>query len=543
MDFLWWHRGVIYQIYPRSFMDSNGDGIGDLAGIISRLDYVAHVLGVDAIWLSPIYPSPMADFGYDISNYTNIDPIFGSLQTFDELLDQAHQRGLKVLIDFVPNHTSDQHPWFIESRSSRTSPKRDWYIWADAKPDGSAPNNWLSVFGGSAWEWDEQTGQYYLHSFLKAQPDLNWRNPEVQAAMFDVIRFWLERGVDGFRVDVAHYLMKDPGFRDNPPNPDVSVVAYKSLGNYDSQLHLYDFGHPDIHNLYRQFRALLDSYSQTAPRFSVGEVHVFKWDDWAKFYGEKLDELHMPFNFALVGAAWKADKVRAIVDAIEAALPPGAWPNYVYGNHDEHRMVSRVGAAQARIALMLILTLRGTPTMYYGDEIAMHDVQILPHQVRDPWEFNVPGMGLGRDPERTPMQWDNTPNAGFCAPGCNPWLPIAADYQQINVQTELNDPTSMLSLARWLLALRRQSAALQVGTYTPVDDVPADCFVYVRQAGTERQLIALNFSSQKQVLTLPKTIRADKIHLHISTLMDRDDPIDLTAFTLRPDEGCVIELT
>src|SRR5258708_26745486 len=361
---LWWKRGVVYQIYPRSYKDSNADGIGDLAGIIEKLDYVSDVLGVDAIWLSPIYPSPMADFGYDVSNYTDIDPIFGDLATFDKLVEQAHKRNVKIIIDYVPNHTSDQHPWFVEARSSRTKPRGDWYVWADGKP-GAPPNNWLSIFGGGAWQFDENTGQHYLHSFLKEQPDLNWRNPDVKAAMLDALRFWLERGVDGFRLDVAHFIMKDPAMRDLPPNPNLEPGFTSAKGEYDSLLHIYDVGHEDVHGVFREIRQLLDSYSANQPRFAVGEIHVFDWKKWASYYGEKLDELHMPFNFALIRAPWKPAVAREVIDAVDAAVPEEWWPNYVLGNHDEHRVSSRIGAAQARACIMLLLTLRATPTLYY----------------------------------------------------------------------------------------------------------------------------------------------------------------------------------
>ncbi len=412
----WWQHGIIYQIYPRSFKDSNGDGIGDLRGIIWQLAYLDW-LGVDAVWISPFYPSPMVDFGYDISNYTDVDPIFGDMTTFDELVRQAHQRNLKVIIDFVINHTSDQHPWFIESRSSRSALRRNWYIWADPKKDGSPPNNWISVFGGSAWEWDATSGQYYLHSYEKRQPDLNWRNPEVKEAMFDVVRFWLEHGVDGLRIDAAHRIMKHPQLPDNPPNTSKTPAMHKPMGDYDTLLHLYDKGHPDIHDVYRELRSLLDSYSSEQARVIIGEMHIPDWKEWASYYGANLDEMHMPFNFGLLSVAWNAQTIRQSVDLLEANLPPGAWPNYVLGNHDEPRIASRVGPAQARIAMMLLLTLRGTPTLYYGDEIGMHDGHIPPEHVYDPVEKNMPGLGLGRDPERTPMQWDSSQNAGFCIPG------------------------------------------------------------------------------------------------------------------------------
>src|SRR5450432_1925937 len=487
VETLWWKSGVIYQIYPRSFKDSDGDGIGDLVGIIDELDYLSDILGVDALWLSPIFPSPMADFGYDISNYVDIDSIFGDLNTFDKLVEQAHKRALKIIVDYVPNHTSDEHPWFIESRMSRTNSKRDWYVWADSKPDGTPPNNWLSVFGSSAWQWNADTGQYYLHSFLKEQPDLNWRNPEVKAAMLDTLRFWLERGVDGFRIDAAHFIMKDPAMRDLPPNLAKEISAR----DYDTLLHTYDFAHEDVHAVYQDIRQVLESYSAEQPRFSVGEIDLRNWQQWASYYGAKLDELHMPFNFALISARWQPSVVREIIDAIEASVPSEGWPNYVLGNHDQSRIASRVGPAQARVAMMMLLTLRGTPTMYYGDEIGMHNVNIPAEQIQDPFGKSVPR--LGRDPERTPMQWDSSPNAGFASAHSNPWLPLADDYQQINVEGQRDDPSSMLSLTRKLLALRKRIRALNAGGYLSIDGMPDSCLAYVRQLGKKRYLIALNF--------------------------------------------------
>lgn len=534
----WWQQGVIYQIYPRSFKDNSGDGIGDLPGIIAKIDYLTW-LGVDAIWLSPIYPSPMVDFGYDVSDFTGIDPIFGDLATFDTLVAQAHHSGLKVIMDYVPNHTSDQHPWFLASRSSRQNPKRDWYVWVEPKPDGSPPNNWLGSWGGSAWEWDATTQQYYLHSYHKAMPDLNWRNPAVKDAMFDVVRFWFDRGVDGLRIDSAQRIMKDPHLRDNPPNPTPEVTAYKLLGDYDSQLHLYNKGHADNHAVYRELRQLLDSYSLQSPRAAFGEMHIFDWQEWASYYGQQLDELHMPLNFGLVYVPWKASAVRQHVDAIEAALRPGAWPNYVLDNHDEPRITSRIGAEQARVALMMLLTLRGTPTLYNGDEIGMHNVEIPPQFVHDPWEKSLPGMGLGRDPERSPMQWDSSPNAGFCPPTVKPWLPIADDYQQVNVAAQREDRHSMLALTRALLQLRRTTPALSLGSYTPIAEVPEECFVYVRQSGEQRRLIALNFSGSEQQIYLPAM---DSGFVRISTHLDREESVGLASLRLRSNEGCVIEL-
>jgi alpha-glucosidase len=536
--FPWWQHGIIYQIYPRSFKDSNGDGIGDLQGIMSRLDYLTW-LGVDALWLSPFYPSPMADFGYDITDYCNVDPIFGDLETFAALVEQAHQRELKIIVDFVPNHTSDEHPWFLGSRSSLQDPQRDWYIWADPRPDGSPPSNWLSVMGGSAWEWDASTSQYYLHTFLTKQPDLNWRNPALKAAMVAIIRFWLDRGVDGFRVDAAHYILKDPHLRDNPPNLSQQRALHKPMGDYDSQLHLYDNGHADVHTVYRELRHLLDRYSATRACMLMGEVHIFDRQVWASYYGADLDELHMPFNFGLVSAAWNAQAIRQSVDALEAHLPPGAWPNNVLGNHDEPRIINRVGPALARIAMLLLLTLRGTPTLYYGDEIGMHDGDIPPERVSDPMEKNKPGLGLGRDPGRTPMQWDRSINAGFCPAGTEPWLPLPTDFQQINVEIERDDPHSLLTLTRLLIELRRSTPALATGSYRPIEGVPAGCFVFLRQSSGQCYLIALNFSGQEQILKLPEMSNG---RIVLSTYLDRQEPIDLAFLRLRSYEGNVIRV-
>ena len=534
----WWQHGIIYQIYPRSFKDSNGDGIGDLHGIISQLDYLTW-LGVDALWLSPIYPSPMADFGYDITDYCNVDPVFGDLDTCDALIEQAHRRNLKVMLDFVPNHTSDEHPWFLMSRSSRHNPRRDWYIWADPRPDGTPPNNWLSVMGGPAWEWDGSTGQYYLHTFLKKQPDLNWRNPAVKAAMFDVIRFWLDRGIDGFRVDAAHYILKDPDLRDNPLNTSTQRVLHKPMGDYDSQLHLYDNGHSDVHIIYRELRHILDSYNATQPRLLLGEVHIFDRQAWASYYGADLDEFHMPFNFDLLTATWNARTIRRSVETLETHVPPGAWPNHVFGNHDEPRIINRVGPALARLTMLLLLTLRGTPTLYYGDEIGMHNGDIAPEHVHDPMEKNKPGIGLGRDPERTPMQWNSSPNAGFCLPGVAPWLPVPADYPQINVAVEQDDPRSLLTLTRRLIELRRSQPALSIGNYCAIDDVPDGCFVYLRQSGSNHFLVALNFSDQEQIVKLPEMSQS---HILLSTCMDREEPVELTSLRLRCEEGCILKV-
>jgi alpha-glucosidase len=527
-NFKWWERGIIYQIYPRSFMDSNGDGIGDLAGIRSRLDYLQW-LGVDAIWISPIYPSPMADFGYDISNYTDIDPIFGTLDDFDALLADAHRRDLKVLLDYVPNHTSDQHPWFLDARSSRNSAKRDWYIWRDPKPDNGPPNNWLSNFGGGAWAWEPATRQYYYHAFLKEQPDLNWRNPEVQDAMLKVLRFWLDRGVDGFRVDVMHHLVKDSEFRDNPPNPDWRP----GMSPYRELLTTYTADLPEVQEIVANFRSVIEEYDD---RMLVGEIYL-PVERLMAYYGATGKGAHLPFNFQLLRLPWNARDIAAAVERYEALLPAYAWPNWVLGNHDRSRIATRVGPAQARVAAMLLLTLRGTPTMYYGDEIGMQDVPIPVDQVEDPFEKNVPGLGLGRDPERTPMQWSGDEHAGFTKG--DPWLPIANDYQTLNVARERDHPNSLLTLYHRLIELRRAEPALSVGEFAPL---PAgdDLMAYVRKLNERRLLIVLNFSGRAQSFNLSEL--QCRGSLLLTTHLDHDREELLDRLELRPDEGLIIEL-
>jgi alpha-glucosidase len=521
----WWQTGIIYQIYPRSFMDGNADGVGDLRGVISRLDYLQW-LGVDCIWLSPIYPSPMADFGYDVSDYCNIHPLFGNLADFDELLGEAHRRGMKLILDFVPNHTSDEHPWFTQSRSSRDNAKRDWYIWHDPAPGGGPPNNWLSNFGGPAWTFDQTTGQYYFHAFLAKQPDVNWRNPQLRAAMHDVLRFWMRRGVDGFRVDVIYHIVKDDQFRDNPRNPD-----YKAGTNPTHEfLATYTADRPEVHDIIAGMRRVLDEFPQ---RMMVGEVYL-PIERLVTYYGDSGNGVHMPFNFQLVTLPWKAKTIANAIDGYEAALPGYGWPNWVLGNHDNPRLASRAGRDQARVAAMLLLTLRGTPTLYYGDEIGMTDVPILPHQVQDPFEKQVPGMGLGRDPERTPMQWDGGPNAGFSS--AKPWLPVASDAGRFNVAAEREDPRSLLTLYRRLIQLRRAEPALHQGRYHTVtgDD---HVIAYQRSEGSKEFLMVLNLSPVPQTLSvaLPANLK-----LVLSTHLDRQEGPVALPLTLRPDEGLIL---
>jgi alpha-glucosidase len=525
----WWARGIIYQVYPRSFMDSNGDGIGDLEGIAARLDYLSW-LGVDALWLSPIYPSPMADFGYDVADYTGIHPIFGSLADFDRLLAEAHRRGLKLILDFVPNHSSDQHPWFLESRSSRDNPRRDWYVWRDPAPDGGPPTNWLSVFGGSGWEWDRATGQYYYHAFLTEQPDLDWRNPEVVAAMHDAMRFWLGRGVDGFRVDVIWHLIKDDQFRDDPPNPGYA----EGMSPYKRLLPVYTADRPEIHGVVAGLRSVVDEYDE---RVLIGEIYL-PIERLVTYYGADLRGAHLPFNFQLILAAWDAAEIGRLIEEYEAALPQGGWPNWVLGNHDNHRIASRIGVAQARVAAMLLLTLRGTPTLYYGDEIGMCDVPIPPERIHDPLEKRIPGIGLGRDPERTPMQWSAAPQAGFST--AEPWLPLAEDFALVNVAAQRDDPTSMLSLYRALIDLRRTESALAVGDYGAIA-CREPVLAYRRARGDRRLLIALNLAAEPARLPLPP--EHGGYQLVLSTNLDGGSPLQDGVLELRGDEGVILRAT
>ena len=523
----WWEPGVVYQVYPRSFQDSNGDGIGDLAGIAERLEHLEW-LGVDAIWISPIFRSPMADFGYDVADYRDIDPVFGTLADFDRLVEAAHARGIRVVLDFVPNHSSDQHSWFLESRSSRADPRRDWYLWADPAPGGGPPSNWLSVFGGPAWEWDEPTGQFYYHAFTKEQPDLNWRNPDVRAEMYDVLRFWLDRGVDGFRVDVMWHLIKDDRLRDNPPDPDWTPDR---PGSSFRLLATYTTDRPETMDIVADMRAVLDEFGD---RVLIGEIYL-PYERLVAYYGTHPDRpgAHLPFNFRLLLVPWQAEEIMAAITAYEAVLPAHGWPNWVLGNHDQPRLASRVGRAQARVAAMLLLTLRGTPTLYYGDELGMEDVAIPPNLEQDPARFDGPNGG--RDPERTPMRWDGSPGAGFTAG--TPWLPVGGELERINVAAQRDDPASSLRLYRALLALRRSEAALSIGAWSPLT-AEGDLLAYERSHADRRLEVALNLAHRPLAADLPTAGR-----ILLSTHLDRDGEAVAGRVELRPDEGVIVDVT
>ncbi len=528
-DYLWWRDGVIYQIYPRSFADANGDGIGDLRGIISHLDYL-RALVIDAVWLSPIYRSPMKDFGYDVSDYRDVDPVFGTLADFDDLLREAHARGIRIVMDMVMNHTSDEHPWFVESRSSRDNPKRDWYIWRDPRPGNKPPNNWASAFGGSAWEFDAKTGQYYLHLFLPGQPDLNWRNPEGKQAMFDACRFWLDRGVDGFRLDVAHMLVKHPNLPDNPPKFGVR--------GWDRQHHFYHEHLPETHAIWKEFRKLLDEYPE---RMAVGEVSP---DGAAGYYGSGNDELHLAFNFGLLRLPWNARAFQRVIADYEARLPAGAWPCWVLSNHDSVRHISRwgsgaLGDARGRVAATLLLTLRGAPFLYYGEEIGMRQGRIPRAEIVDPpgkhyWPFD-----RGRDGCRTPMQWDAGLNAGFG--GGKPWLRLSGNVDRINVQREEADPGSLLNHYHRLIALRRATPALRRGSYRAIIDRPADVMAYAREHKGQRALVCLNFASRPARIDL-RTAEDGEWKVLLSTVTRKGEGMKVSGeVALNANEALVLE--
>jgi alpha-glucosidase len=525
----WWQHEVIYQIYPRSFQDSNGDGIGDLPGIISRLDYLTE-LGIKTIWLSPIYPSPMADFGYDISNYVDVHPMFGTLADFDALAAEVHRRDMKVIVDLVPNHTSDQHPWFVESRSSRDNPKRDWYLWRDPRPDGGMPNNWRASFGGPAWEYDPVTGQYYFHAFAKEQPDLNWRNPEVQQAMLDVMKFWLERGVDGFRIDVLWHLIKDAELRDNPVNPEYEA----HMSTYDELLPLYSTDQFEVHEIVKRMRALMDEYGD---KIMIGEIYL-PIAKLVTYYGTDNRGVHLPFNFQLLMLPWSSQKISMTIQEYESALPRDGWPNWVLGNHDQPRIASRIGPDQARVAALMLFTLRGTPTVYYGEEIGMRDVPIPAAEIVDPQGVNMPDKNLSRDPARTPMQWSGGANAGFTTG--KPWLRVARNFEKLNVEEQRNDPCSMLNLYTKLIQLRNEELSLTDGTYVPVY-TDHQILSYIRKReGSDAFLVVLNLTHRTSRFR-PSNLSFKGV-VAVSTSPELEGLEIDGSFELSGDEGILIRL-
>jgi alpha-glucosidase len=522
MEVPWWRSATIYEIAPISFQDSNGDGKGDLPGLLSRIDHLKW-LGVDAVWLTPIYKSPFRDFGYDISDYCSIDPAFGTLDDFDRLLGRLHEEGIRLILDLVPNHTANDHAWFVESSSSPENARADCYIWADPAENGGPPNNWLSRFGGSAWEWCEARRQYYYHSFLTEQPDLNWRNTGVRAAIADVMRFWLDRGVDGFRVDASAVLIKDEFLRDNPPNPDAKEKAPPQR-----QTPVFTDDRPETMQCIEDIRKVIDEYPG---RLLCGEVQG-KTDRIGHFYGNDRPRLHLPLNFALLDSPWDALSLQAAIDAYLNALPPQAWPVWVIGGHDKPRVASKIGEAQMRILAMLLMTLRGTPFFYMGDEIGRERVAIPPDRVRDPFEKLVPGYGLCRDPERAPMRWDDGPNGGFTAG--HPWLPLCPSGSR-NVAGQQSDERSILSLFRDLIALRREEPCLREGDQQPLRS-QNDVLAFRRARNGDALLVLLNIATE------PRRWRwQGHGRLLMSTHLDRPPlPLPDAALLLRGSEGVII---
>jgi len=528
----WWQKAVFYQIYPRSFADGNGDGIGDFSGMNSRLDYLQE-LGIDAIWLSPHYPSPNFDCGYDISDYTEVAVEYGTLDQFQAFLDGAHQRGMRIILDMVLNHTSDQHEWFKQSRSSLDAPKRDWYIWRDGR-DGDPPNNWCSPFGGSAWEYDALTGQYYYHFFFKEQPDLNWRNPEVNAAIFSAVRFWLDLGVDGYRLDAIGTIFEDPDLPDHPVAMTLDELRLEleraetqerrdELMRLWAKMEQYQVEQPGMHELMQELRAVIDEYDD---RMLIGE------NEDLSYHGNGTNELHLVFNFPLMKTekltpAWIRRNQRQRLKQLEN-ISPLAWPCNTLGNHDSPRVLSRYGdgihdAEMARISLALMLTLRGTPFLYNGEEIGMSDLYLKDlSQFRDMlgiryYQTQIQALGvpptdalqraarLTRDKNRTPMQWANQENAGFCPAYVVPWLPVNRDYAKgVNVQDQENDPHSLLNYYRQLLRVRKNTPALIGGSYQPYHPGNEKILAFLREIPGQTCLVALNYSSEEAGIVLPE---------------------------------------
>ncbi len=533
-NFKWWQTGIIYQIYPRSFQDSNNDGIGDIPGIIKRLDYLKEI-GIKTIWLSPFYPSPMHDFGYDVSDYRDVHPIFGTMQDFDRLLKKIHEHDMKLIIDLIPNHTSSEHKWFKESRKSSNNPYRDYYIWKDPKSNGKEPNNWLSYFGGAAWEFDKKTEQYYLHQFLKEQPDLNYQNPKVLTEMLKIMDFWLAKGVDGFRVDVICNMWKHPKFPNHPINAKWNGKV--PIGKYVLK---YTVNQPGTHKIVKAMRKVVDKYSD---RVLIGETYL-PYEELLEYYGNN-DECHMPFNFHLLELKWKASSIKKKVNDYEKILPEGCWPSYALGNHDNKRIASKVGTEkQARIAAMLLLTLRGTPTVYYGDEIAMKNVKIPKNMIQDPPALKQPEIAdiVGRDPERTPMQWDKTANAGFSDNGVKTWLPLAKNFKTNNVKSLEANKKSILALFKALAKLRSKNCCLNSGEYKYVPTLQKDIFAFIRFVDDEKLLIILNFGSKKINLDLSKKI-SGQAKILLSSDMIQKGNVNMSKITILPNLGLVIKIS
>jgi alpha-glucosidase len=528
----WWRDGVLYQIYPRSFGDSNGDGIGDLRGITARLDHLEW-LGIDGIWLNPTFPSPNDDWGYDVSDYVSVHPDLGTLEDLDELIAEAGRRGIRVLLDLVPNHTSDRHAWFVDALSSRTARHRDFYVWADPAPDGGPPNNWLSNFGGSAWTLHEPTGQYYLNQFLPTQPDLNWWNEELREAIDEVLRFWLDRGVAGFRIDVCHAIVKDRELRDDPePEPgDHPQIVKRGLKQ------VYSMNRPELHDVLRRWRSLVAARDGDEPVL-VGETYVLDLEQLIPFYGLGEDELHLAFNFLFFHCDLDPGQMRPIVEGVERMLPEGAWPVWTGSNHDGKRLATRWAGgdpARTRAALLMLLGLRGTPFLYYGDEIGLPDTPLDPATALDPVAARLGDPEENRDVCRTPMQWADVPGGGFTDDGPHPpapWLPFG-DLAAYNVEDQRRDPGSILHLVRDLIALRRSREDLRGGAYETLP-APDGAWAWKRGAGTA---VAVNLGSG------PVTVEGLAGRVLVGTDRSRDASGVSGGLPLAPGEGVVVELS
>ena len=544
----WWETAVIYQIFPRTFADANGDGDGDIQGIIQKLDYLndgntesENSLHIDAIWLSPINKSPMYDNGYDVSDYCEIDPVFGTAEDFEELIDRAHQRNIKVILDLVINHTSDRHDWFIESSSSKDNPKRDWYHWRDPNEDGEVPNNWLSFYNGTAWTYCEAREQYYYHTFAKQQPDLNWRNTEVKQAIYDMIRFWLDKGVDGFRLDASSVYSQDKDCRDNPLK-----IGAKNKQNFDSQHHLYDKDLPENHQIIKEIRAIIEQYDD---RVLIGETFIDSGlYESVVFYGVNNDELHLPFTFDFAFSPWYPGHLQKEIAKKELMTPKGAWAVYFLDNHDIPRHLSRwvdcslcdnpVGIAKA--AATILMTVKGTPVLYYGQEIGMTNHENIPSEkMRDRVTIDQEGESASRDGIRTPMQWNDSVGAGFSfGKDVEPWLPVNENYQERNVEREFDDPDSILNFYKYLIRVRKNSQVLQKGSWRTLIHYPYEHLAYVREIDTEQILVIINFSYEKP-LTIEEDLAPGKWQVLLSTDYELDLIMDLPK-TLKPFESSIL---
>jgi len=536
----WSRHAIVYQIYPLSFKDSSGDGRGDLEGIIEKLDYLqkpgksttsayehGESLGINTVWISPFFRSPMADFGYDIENYTDVDPIFGDTKTFDRLVSELKKRKVRLIVDFVGNHTAAKHQWFVDSKSSRNNPKRDWYIWKDPNADGGPPNNWASFFGGSAWEFDQNTGQYFFHTFLKEQPDLNWYNPEVRAEMMRILDFWISKGVDGFRVDALQHFLEDSSLRDEIPDPNTDD-PYKSL------VHRFNLDIGAKNNVVGSF--FTEVLEKHPDLFIVGEVYV-GLNDLIKFYDLVPNGRFMPFNFNLIDIKWSASSFKHLIDEYQSKLKPEYLANYVLGNHDVMRIATRIGITKAHIIAFLQYTLPGVPFVYYGDEIGMENGTIPPNAIKDVLAKMFPGLNKGRDLERTPMQWDESENAGFT--DGKPWLPVAHNYKTINVSNQEKDENSTLSLYKALIRLRKNSETLKIGKYVPRKSSSPAIFSFERHHNGERLLVLVNFSENiEREIIHPSKGRESKIIFSTNTRKPAHNSSKIVE--LLPNEACVI---